>query len=493
MFRSNARSSESKKFEALNRSQAIIEFEPDGTIISANENFLAAMGYTLNEIRGQHHRMFVPEPERSSEAYAQFWKRLQGGQFFAEEFLRKAKDGHDVWIQASYNPVLNGSGKVVSVIKIAADITEAKNKSAELQGQIDAINRSQAVIHFDLDGTIQTANDNFLNALGYSLEEIRGKKHAIFVDAAYRESADYKQFWDRLRAGEFQSDEFLRIGKGGKKVWIQATYNPIFDGSGRPFKVVKFATDITDQVLERQRREQIQKTIDGDIEGVVQIVTEANQRANNAADASEEASGNVQTVAAAAEELVASIEEISRQVAQASQISLQAVEDAMESGKIMSGLAEDAQSIGEVIELIDNIANQTNLLALNATIEAARAGEMGKGFAVVASEVKSLASQTGKATEDINNRIASVQNSTNGAVDAIEKIKGVIEQINTISSSIAAAIEEQSAVTRDISNNMQTASNGVTVISENVKAISSSTTQIDDAARKVREASRSIA
>ena len=493
MIFKNTANDDAAKLDAIGRSQALIEFQPDGTIITANDNFLAALGYSLDEVRGKHHSMFVEPSYRSSPEYKEFWKALANGQYQADEFKRIGKAGNEVWIQASYNPVRDRSGRTVKVIKIATDITDVKLRNADFEGQIDAINKSQAVIHFNLDGTIIEANDNFLAALGYRLSEITGQHHAMFVEPSYAASAEYRAFWDNLRAGEFQAGEYMRVGKGGKQIWIQASYNPIFDASGKPFKVVKFATDITAQVAERMRREEVQKAIDADLVEVVQAVANANGRAGSAASASTEASANVQTVAAAAEELVASIGEISRQVDQASAIAQKAVHEATSSGTIINGLSDDAQSIGDVIQLIDSIAAQTNLLALNATIEAARAGEAGKGFAVVASEVKNLASQTTKATEDISARILSVQESTEGAVTAIDAIKEIINQISDISAGIAAAIEEQSAVTRDISGNMQTASHGVSVITENVQAISAATQQIDAAARKVRDASRSIA
>ncbi|WP_299817660.1 PAS domain-containing methyl-accepting chemotaxis protein [uncultured Roseibium sp.] len=478
--------------EAFSRSQAMIEFTPDGTILTANENFLNALGYTLEEIQGKHHRMFVDPELANSPDYTNFWSSLARGEFKSAEFLRFSKDGREVWIQASYNPVLNAGGKVVKVVKIASDITEQKKRNADFEGQVDAINRSQAVIHFDLDGTILDANENFLATVGYSLDEIRGQKHSMFVEPEYGASSEYSQFWENLAAGRFQAGEYKRIGNNGKEIWIQATYNPILDASGRPFKVVKFASDITERVLEDHRRKGIREGIDQDLSEISQSISAAAEQATNSAAASEQTSSSVQTVAAAAEELVASISEISRQVATAMEVSSNAIGEAERSSEIMSGLSEDAKTIGSVIELIDGIADQTNLLALNATIEAARAGEAGKGFAVVASEVKSLASQTSKATEEISAQVNSVQETTENAVEAIQSILSVITNIGEIATSISTAVEEQSSVTTEISSNMQTAAQGVDFITTNMQTISTATAQIDAATRSVREASQSL-
>ena len=238
-------------YEALDRIQAIIEFDLDGTVVSANENFLRIFDYDLSEVIGQHHRMFCDPTYAESDAYAQFWQRLSRGECHADEFKRLAKDGREVWLQASYNPVFDADGKPIRVIKFATDVTAAKLEKAEVEGKMRAIDRAQAVIEFELDGTVITANENFLSIFGYSLDEVEGQHHRIFCDPGYAESPEYARFWQKLARGEYSADEFKRITKDGAEVWLQASYNPIFDIDGRPLKVVKFASDIT---MEMQRR-----------------------------------------------------------------------------------------------------------------------------------------------------------------------------------------------------------------------------------------------
>ena len=238
-------------YQALDRVQAMIEFDLDGTVVSANENFLRIFGYELDEVVGKHHRIFCDPSYVESDAYAEFWKKLGRGEFHAAEFKRLAKGGKEIWLQASYNPVFDKDGKPVRVVKFATDVTASKLQIAEFEGKIRAIERAQAVIEFELDGTVITANENFLHIFGYSLDEIVGKHHRIFCDPGYAESPEYAQFWQKLGRGEYAADEFKRISKDGAEVWLQASYNPIFDMEGRPLKVVKFASDITVEVQKR--------------------------------------------------------------------------------------------------------------------------------------------------------------------------------------------------------------------------------------------------
>ncbi|HET6235788.1 MAG TPA: PAS domain-containing protein [Acetobacteraceae bacterium] len=246
--RSTASHEATATLKALDKSQAIIEFRLDGTIIAANANFLDALGYTLAEVQGKHHGMFLEPWYRESAEYRQFWERLNRGEYQAAQFKRIGKGGREVRIEASYNPILDGNGKPFKVVKFSTDVTRRKAESSELKGQVEAIDNSQGVISFALDGTVQAANDKFLAALGYTLEEIKGRHHSMSVEPAYRESAEYRAFWAALNRGEYQAGQFKRIGKGGREVWIEASYNPMLDPNAKPFKVVKFATNITAQI-----------------------------------------------------------------------------------------------------------------------------------------------------------------------------------------------------------------------------------------------------
>lgn len=427
------------KISAVDKAQAVIEFDLQGNILTANSNFLGAMGYALEEISGKHHRMFVETSYAQSPQYTAFWDRLRNGQFDAGEYKRIGKGGKEVWIQASYNPIFDMSGKPFKVVKFATDVTAQKLAAAESEGKINAIGKSQAVIEFDLQGNILTANANFLGAMGYTLDEICGKHHSMFVEPAEAQSSDYRAFWEKLRRGEFESRAYKRIGKGGKVVWIQASYNPILDMGGKPFKVVKYATDIT---------------------GVMQT-----------ADLADQTTSSVQSVAAAVEQMTASIEEISKNMSMTQTSMEDIVTKTALSGEATSRLVGSIDAMQRIAGLISDIANQVNLLALNATIEAARAGEAGKGFSVVASEVKNLANETAKATEEITQELASVQAMTSEVANSVTSIVDATNAVNQYVSTVASAIEEQNVVTRDVSDNTQRTASSVQEISDRIRGL----------------------
>ncbi|BCS32210.1 methyl-accepting chemotaxis protein [Luteitalea sp. TBR-22] len=495
------------RLAALDRSQAVIEFEPDGTIVTANDNFLAAMGYRLEEVRGQHHRMFVDPVEAASDAYRRLWADLAAGEYRSTEFRRVAKGGRDVWIRASYNPLLDATGRVYRVVKYATDVTADKLRAADFEGQLAAISKSQAVIAFDLDGTITDANDNFLATLGYTLEEVRGRHHRMFVDPAEAASPAYAAFWAALAAGTYQAGEFRRLGRDGREVWIQASYNPILDMSGRPFKVVKYATDVTARIeqghrlarllAEVERNATVLSAASGQLQAGSETMganaEETAAQAGVVAAAAEQVSRNVQTVATGTEEMGSSIREIARNANDAARVAAQAVRATEATSASVAKLGTSSDEIGKVIKVITSIAQQTNLLALNATIEAARAGEAGKGFAVVATEVKELAKATASATEDIGRKIQAIQEDTRGATTAIAEIGAVIARVNDISATIASAVEEQTATTNEIARNVAEAARGSEEIARNITGVASAARSTTLAAEEARAASSDLA
>ena len=763
-----------RQIAAVHRTRATIEFGADGVILTANDLFLRTMGYTLQELQGKNHSMFVPEAERTSAQYKEFWAALQQGQPRLATFKRITKSGAEVWLDAIYNPIPGLDGKVYKVVKFATDVTERNLKLADQQGQLQAISKASAVIEFKLDGTILTANENFCRALGYSLEEIKGRHHSMFVTGEYRDSQEYRNFWEKLNRGEYESGEFQRIGKGGREVWIQGSYNPILDLNGKPFKVVKFATDITaqkvalntmladaamltkaavegrlstradasrhqgdfrkvvegvnatldavigplnvaaqyvDEISKGKIPEKITDEYKGDFNtiknnlnqcidglaglvegtelvkrmavndysknvtgsylgvfadlatgingvqgrirhviGTVKKVSEGNledlpdyknigrrcdqdelvpsltslmtniqtlvadagmltraavegklstraeaskhqgdyrkivegvnatldavirpvqeagavlkniaagdltvrvvgqyqgehadikndinamneslqssmrsigenaqslssaseeltatsqqmsanaeetsAQANVVAAGAEQVNRNLQTVATGTEEMSASIKEIAKNAHESAKIATGAVKVAEETNQVVNKLGASSTEIGQVIKVITSIAQQTNLLALNATIEAARAGEAGKGFAVVANEVKELAKQTAKATEDISQKIEAIQGDTKGAVEAIGEIGTVISQINDISNTIASAVEEQNATTNEMARNVGEAAKGAAEISQNIAGVAEAAKSTSQGATDSLKAAQALA
>lgn len=490
-------------WQALNRSQAIIEFKPDGTILSANALFLDLMGYGLDEVVGRHHAMFVDKADAAAPAYRQFWAELARGEFRASEFRRITKAGSPVYIQASYNPIVE-DGRVTRVVKIASDVTASKNVAADFRSQMQAISRAQAVIEFSLDGTVLTANDNFLGAMGYALPEIRGKHHRIFVDPSFAHSREYEQFWKDLGSGKaLPGREYRRIGKGGRDVWIQASYNPIFDADGRPYKVVKYATDITarkqgvlrigealEQLAEGRLDCQISQTLPDELNDVRDTLNATVDRLRDIMSGlrasatslrsatSEILSGTMdlsersrRQAAAVAEtgavmgQLADSVAENSRRadVAHAAAIEVSSTAEAAgtaigSANSAMERISASSAKISNIIGLIDDIAFQTNLLALNASVEAARAGEAGKGFAVVAIEVRRLAQSAAQASSEVKQLIDQSGNEVDAGsrlvAEATDKVVRVVEGIlrsSELVEQISEATRKQAESIADVS------------------------------------------
>lgn len=409
------------QIEALHKAQAIIEFRLDGTILDANDNFLRTMGYERHEVVGQHHRMFVDPDERENDEYLKFWQQLGSGQHHTGQYKRVAKDNREVWIQGSYSPILDRHGRPYKVVKHATDITAQRLQAADMEGRLAAINRAQAVISFDLDGIILDANDNFLQAVGYQREEIVGHHHRMFVDNATRDSAAYRDFWARLRKGEYNAGLYNRVRKDGSSVWIQASYNPIFDMAGRPFKIVKYATDVTEQTRAVQ-------TLQSALGSLSETVPAIAGQAQSASQLAHEASSSASSGGSMVSELVGTISDINAR----------------------------AQSMAEIISVMDSIAFQTNILALNAAVEAAHAGEQGKGFGVVAQEVRALAQRSAQSARDIRelvqNAIDSLAEGSHRARQAGEAMHAIVTsalQVNERVGQIANAADSQaSGITR---------------------------------------------
>nr|WP_144945646.1 PAS domain-containing methyl-accepting chemotaxis protein [Pseudomonas oryzihabitans] len=375
--------------QALERSMAVIEFDTDGTVLRANDNFLRLTGYRADTLVGQHHRRLCPANVVQGRDYGDFWARLKRGDFVSGTFHRLDAQGRTLWLEASYNPVPDSSGRIAKVVKYALDVTAQVERDSEAQSNLKALDRALARIEFDLDGRILTANDNFLATLGYSLKEIQGQQHRLFCEPALVNSSEYADFWRRLNAGEFFRGQFKRLGKHGRVVWLEASYNPVYDATGRLYKVVKYASDISERV---EKHESDSRS--------------ASRAYHISAETEKVAEHGTRIIQAAAGEM----REIAHNVSA--------------SAEVIGQLGQRSEQITAIVNTIRGIADQTNLLALNAAIEAARAGDQGRGFAVVADEVRQLAGRTSSATAEIAEMIGRILSETQQAVASMESTQG---------------------------------------------------------------------
>lgn len=479
-----------RRHAAVDRVEAVIACDLSGRILHVNDVFLALTGWSREDLVGRDQSMLLDAADVGSDAERALWDALRRGESRTTDLRRRGPGGRLHFLDARCVPLTGRDGRPSEVVFFATDATERRRQEAEREAVIAAIGRSQATITFALDGTILDANDNFLHTMGYDRAEVVGRKHEIFVDPAYRASPEYAAFWHALRGGDYHSGRFRRIAKGGREVFIQGTYNPILDAAGKPVKVMKFAADVTDQV---RLLDDLRRLIDRNFGDIDRAVDRSTGEAGHAAARARETEGDVQTMAAASEELANSVAEIAGSMAKSRGATDAAFTEVTNAAALTRRLAEAAVSMSGIVGLIQNIAGQINLLALNATIESARAGEAGRGFAVVAQEVKNLANQAARATDQIGGEITGVQSISEDVVGALATIQASVETMRGHVIATASAVEEQSAVTRDMSAGMQRTAASVAEISSRVASIAGAVGEVTTAVGATREAAKVLA
>lgn len=368
----------------------LIQFTPDGIILDANDLFLSVAGYSKEEVVGQHHKVMCKEDYVKTKEYSNFWLDLKKGNANKGTFERVNKTGDNIWLEASYIPI-SQDGKIVKVVKLAADVTQEKNEALAKEAILTALNHSQAIIEFNPDGTIITANKNFTQTIGYELAEIVGKHHKMFCTAEFYQ--ENPTFWEDLAVGGIKKGQFLRKNATGQDIWLEATYNPIFNSNHEIVKVIKFASDITSNVT-------LQNAV------------------KNASDIAYKTSIETVNTAQEASTLLQSSVQISSDISVSAQNT---------SAKVLS-LNDQSENIAAIVSTIQGIADQTNLLALNAAIEAARAGEQGRGFAVVADEVRLLASRTTNSTDEIAQVVANNRKVTSDVQNGMDEVSQLLDK-----------------------------------------------------------------
>ena len=467
--------------DIMNMTSIVSESDLRGDILSINKKFCEVSQYSPPELLGKPHNT-TRHPDMPKEVFREMWATIGRGEMFRGVVKNRAKDGTPYYVDAVIAPILGENGKPKKYLGVRYDITAAETERQNMRGVFRAIDSVFAYVEFDLDGNFIEANKNFQNLMEYPMDGLRGRHHRVLCEASAAQSQEYHEFWADLKSGKSKSGEFKRLSRSGKELWLQSVYSPVTDETGRVVKLIMIATDVTAAVRQRLSLAQILKQVSENAQTLSsaseELSANSQQMVSNAEETSAQAgvvsvaaqqvSANVQTVAAGTEEMSASIREIAKNAHDAAKVAAVGVTAADSATDTISKLGLSSAEIGKVIKTITSIAQQTNLLALNATIEAARAGEAGKGFAVVANEVKELAKETAKATEDISQKIEKIQADTRHAVAAIGEIAGVINKINDFQNTIASAVEEQTATTNEIARNVGEAAKGSSEIANNI-------------------------